>query len=206
MKSPDTDSLHFVALRISVEGHQNIIRNRHRQQRLISIGELAVELGPERCTTLMAPHAYSECDATICSKGIGKVKPIKVMEKAVKLSGLFSKLGNSWMASRNVVKELDAFTCALYGKNRLTSVDSACHAKTIDLYSSGIVPTTNINMGALPPCRKSLLEHIKSVNYQLGIKGPSAIVPTINIDMGTLPPCRKSLLQHVKSVNYQLVI
>ena len=68
-----------------------------------------------------------------------------------------------------MVKEMDAFTCALYGKNRLTSVDSVRHAKINDLCSSGIIPTKNVDMGSLPPCSESILQHIKRVNYQLGI-------------------------------------
>lgn len=51
------------------------------KQRLINIGELAVELGPELCTTLMALHAHSGCDATSCLKGIEKSNQSKLCKK-----------------------------------------------------------------------------------------------------------------------------
>ena len=52
----------------------------------------------------------------------------------------------------------------------MNDVDSVRHAKINDLCSGELVASTkNVDMGCLPRCRRSLLQHIQRVNYQVGI-------------------------------------
>ena len=84
---------------------------------MINITDLAKANSPDYCTSLMALHAYSGCDTTSAFKGIGKVKPIKILEKTLKYKTTLSRLGEEWHVTSDVVKELDSFTGALYGKS-----------------------------------------------------------------------------------------
>lgn len=103
-------------------------------------------------------------------KGIGKVKPIKVLHKTPKYSIPLSKLGDNWSVSNELINELDSLTCAMYGKGRMTSVNTVRQTKINDICSGdGVMPSKNVDMGTLPPCRKSLTQHIRRVNYQVGI-------------------------------------
>ena len=54
--------------------------------------ELAEGLTPEYCTALSALHAFTHCDTTSAFKGIGKVKPIKVMQKIPKFQPILAEL------------------------------------------------------------------------------------------------------------------
>ena len=80
-------------------------------------------LTQEYCTALTALHAFTHCDSTSAFKGIGKVKPIKVMQKNPRFQRVLAKLGEEWCVSEEVVSGLEAFTCAIYGRSRVTSVD-----------------------------------------------------------------------------------
>ena len=70
-----------------------------------------------------ALHACTDCNSTSAFKGIGKVKPIKVMQKNPRFQGVLAKLGEQWYVSEEVISGLEALTCAIYGRSRVTSVD-----------------------------------------------------------------------------------
>ena len=80
-------------------------------------------LAQEYCTALTALHTFTHCDSISAFKGIGKVKPIKVMQKNPRFQGVLAKLGEQWYVSEEVISGLEAFTCAIYGRSRVTSVD-----------------------------------------------------------------------------------
>ena len=172
VKSPDTD-VFFILLHharnltgITVLFDTGTGNNR----RLLNITELANANTPAYCTSLLVIHAYSGCDTTSAFKGLGKVKPIKVLQGNLKYSESLSTLGDSWDVSDELVQEFDAFTCALYGKPRMTSVDAVRHIKINDKCSeAGIVPSKNVDIGCLPPCKRSLVQHIRRTCYQVAI-------------------------------------
>ena len=56
-------------------------------------------------------------------KGIGKVKPLKVLQKNPRFQRVLARLGEEWTLADDVLAGLEAFTCAMYGRNRLTSVN-----------------------------------------------------------------------------------
>ena len=48
---------------------------------LIDISDLSKVYGQELCTALMSLHAITHCDTTSAFKGIGKIRPIKLLLK-----------------------------------------------------------------------------------------------------------------------------
>ena len=81
-----------------------------------------------------------------------------------------ARLGNDLEIGEDLLRELEEFTCAIYGNSRFTSVDELRLFKLKDKCEGK--PTTamcNMDMGSLPPCRKCLIQHVRRVNYQLSI-------------------------------------
>ena len=70
----------------------------------------------------------------------------------------------------DLLRELEEYTCAMYGNSRFTSVDELRLFKLKEKCEGK--PTTamrNMDMSTLPPCRKCLIQHVRRVNYQLSI-------------------------------------
>ena len=64
------------------------------KKRLINISEMAKSLTPMFCSALLSLHVFTGCDTTSAFKGIGKLKPLKVLEKNTEYKKIFSELGN----------------------------------------------------------------------------------------------------------------
>ncbi len=172
VKSPDTD-VFFILLHHAASIDTITIlfdTGSGNNQRLLNITELANTLSPTYCSTLMVLHAYSGCDTTSALKGIGKVKPMKVLTKHPHFTASLSTLGDNWTVNDDLMNTFDAFTCIVYGNTRIKSVDKIRYVKINDLCSAeGILPTKNIDLGSLPPSRKSLEQHLLRANYQVAI-------------------------------------
>ena len=63
----------------------------------------------------MCLHAFTGCDTTSSFRGIGKVKPVKLLEKENKYEDPLSKLGAEWTLDEDLICQLEDFTCTLYG-------------------------------------------------------------------------------------------
>ena len=68
-------------------------------------------------------HAYSGRDTTSAFKGRGKVKPIKSMQQNDKIVATLARLCGSWDVSEDLMKDLEEFTCSLYGRQQFKHVD-----------------------------------------------------------------------------------
>ena len=94
------------------------------------------------------------------------------MEKRQAFQNTLSKLGDSWEVPEDLFADLEAFTCAIYGKDRHKSVDEVrninIRAKCMSSTNT-FDPKRNVDISMLPPCQKSLQQHIRRVNYQVGI-------------------------------------
>ena len=110
------------------------------------------------CTALLGMHAFTKCDTTSAFKGIGKMKTIKFLRKMPRYLAAFASLGESWEMLEELIDITEEFTCTMYGKPRLKSVNEG----QIDY-------TPNVHMASLPPCRRCLIQHLKSVNYPIAI-------------------------------------
>ena len=132
--------------------------------------ELATAYGPSKCTALLCLHAYTGCDTCNAFKGIGKVKPMKIIEKKTELANSLSKLGDSWEIDNDLLKALETLTCSFYGSFRTTTLSSLrllLLSKRCDSESK-LDPKRSVDLSSLPPCFFTLKQHIKRCNLQIG--------------------------------------
>ena len=125
VKSPDSN-IFFILLHYACQLEKATVlfdTGSGNVQRLINITEIAKTFTPKHCTALLTLHAYSGWDSTSAFKGIGKVKPIKTLQLMPNFIPVFSSLGDTWEISDDLIKDLEKFTCAMYGRSRFTSVD-----------------------------------------------------------------------------------
>ena len=76
-------------------------------------------------TTLMSLHAFTHCDTTNAYKGVGNVRPIKLLQQTDTFQDALSKLGDIWEFPARLDEEVEQFTCAMYGRGQFKSVDAA---------------------------------------------------------------------------------
>ena len=64
---------------------------------------------------------------------------------------------------------IETFTCVIYGCNRETSVNAVRHIllKKMVGDEENLTELSKIDLSKLPPCRDSLIQHVKRVNYRL---------------------------------------
>ena len=68
-------------------------------------------------------HAFSHCDSTSADKGVGKIKPIKLLQKLPSSHHVLVSLGGEWTVSDAMDDELEPFMCTIYGKSRSHRLD-----------------------------------------------------------------------------------
>ena len=67
--------------------------------------------------------------------------------------------------------DLESFTCAIYGRaSKVFKVDDLRFIRINEVCAkeSRLVPSATLDM-TLPPCKRSFTQHIRRVNYQVGI-------------------------------------
>ena len=118
----------------------------------------------------MSLHAYTGCDTTSAFKGLGKVKPLKIMQQKPKFVSVLAGLGDTWNVPERLIDDLEAFTCAIYGRARFTSVDKLRHHMIKEKCGDDVLNANhNVDMATMPPCKRTLREHIKRCNFQVVI-------------------------------------
>ena len=146
VRSPDSD-IFFILLLV----HELIITvlfdtvNGNRSC-LINMTELAGDFTAEYANALAAVHVFTHCDTTCAFKGIGKVKPIKLMQKMPKFQPILAKISESWEISPSLVSGLKEFTCAVYGRKRLSRVDKLCYVLIKKSVAQRMGPSSFIKM------------------------------------------------------------
>ena len=86
------------------------------KKRLIDMTALTKEIPELHVEAMLAFHAYYGCGTTSEFKGIGYIKPLKILKKCAKFEQPMAMLGNCWDVSQELMEQVDAFTCALYGR------------------------------------------------------------------------------------------
>ena len=86
--------------------------------------ELASDFTSDYCMALTSLHAFTHCDTTSAFRGIGKIKPLKILQKNPKYLNLLSRLREDWPITDDLINDLEKFTCALYNKPHFKSVDN----------------------------------------------------------------------------------
>ena len=104
VRSPDSDIFfillhHASSLSCSIIFDTGTGNNKH----LINMTSLVENFTQEYCTALTALHAFTHCDSTSAFKGIGKVEPIKVMQKNPRFQKVLAKLGEEWCVLEEVI-------------------------------------------------------------------------------------------------------
>jgi len=172
VRTPDSD-IFFIMLHhshsISLTIFLDIGMGKHRQ--IINVTELAESLEPEYCTTLLGFYVFSGEDCTSAFKGKGKVGPLKKLQKNPKYHKAFRQLGDDWTVKSEVMTDVEAFTCLMYGQGRETSVD-VVRAKMLRKMvgeNENLTTKSKVDLTRLPPCRNSLVPHVGRVNYRLAI-------------------------------------
>lgn len=173
IRTPDSD-IFFICLNYAknfLSGiHVIIDTGSGNKRRLINVTDFASKMTQSLCSSLMSLHAFTRCDTTSAFKGIGKIRPIKLLQKNEKYEACFLELGESWVVSDDLFIAFEEFTCAMYGRPHEKSVNQLrtnllkekCGRTKLD-------PNLNFHMGGLPPCRDVLEQHVRRVNYQVAI-------------------------------------
>ena len=127
--------------------------------------------GTRQCSALLGLHSFTGCDTTSAFRGIGKVKPIKMLQKKQEFEEVFSTLGGSWEVEEFMLKKLEHFTCMIYRYQRFKSLnDLRLHLlKKKCVLNNQIDPNKTVDLASLPPCFNTLSEHVKRTNFQVSL-------------------------------------
>lgn len=172
VRTPDTDIFvillyHAHAIRLTI--YLDTGSGKHRQ--LLNLSELAESLGEDYCATLLGFHVFSGEDCTSAFKGKGKVGPLKKLEKNPKFHRAFSQLGDNWNVKPEVLKQLEQFTCLIYGESRESSVD-VVRAKLLRKMvgqDDKLTAKSKVDLARLPPCYDALKPHVQRVNHHVAL-------------------------------------
>ena len=114
------------------------------------------------CEALIPFHSLTGCDFTSAFYGKGKGLPFSKLEKD---PGAIAALRN--LCTNNVNKTAGfEFICRIYGFKHLNNIDEARYQSFIKIASDGKIAekVRKINCASLPPCQKTLEQHILLVN------------------------------------------
>ena len=76
---------------------------------------------------------------------------------------MFSQLGKHWNLTDRLFADLEKFTCKLYGSNSARGDVNELRYEII------CAKEGEVESHLLPPCRDSLLKHVRRANYQAGL-------------------------------------
>lgn len=172
VRTPDTDIFlillyHANSIRLTV--YLDIGSGKHR--RLVNISELAESLGKEYCASLLGLYVFTGEDCTSAFKGKGKVGPLKKLEKNPRLQKAFSELGDDWNVTPGILRELEKFTCIMYGQCRESSVDIVRVKMLKEMVGTDktLTSKSKIDLARLPPCHSALKPHVHRVNHRVAL-------------------------------------
>uniref|UniRef100_UPI00358F3B0A uncharacterized protein n=1 Tax=Myxine glutinosa TaxID=7769 RepID=UPI00358F3B0A len=172
VRTPDTDILLILlhhAHNIKLTVYLDTESGKHRQ--LVNVSELAESLGEDYCATLLGYYVFSGEDCTSAFKGKGKVGPLKKLEKNPRFHRAFGELGDNWDANPEVERQLEKFTCVMYGQSRESSVDIV-RAKLLRKMvgeDKTLTSKSKVDLARLPPCQSALKPHIQRVNHRVAL-------------------------------------
>ena len=170
VRTPDTDIFFILLLHAhDLEITIYVDIGTGKKRRLINISELASTLGKEWCTTLLGFYVFTGEDCTSAFKGKGKVTPLKKLLKTPKFHKSFSQLGDDWEVAENVCKDIEVFTCTMYGYSRETLINVVRRKilKKMVGEDNDLTNDSKVDLSRLPPCQDSLLPHIYRVNHRV---------------------------------------
>ena len=120
---------------------------------------IADALGRKVSISLPGLHAYTGCDTVSAFASKGKLTALKALKANEQYQNLFADLGATIDVSEELVRELEVFTCHLYGGKGITDVNEL-------RYAMFCAKKGELESYQLPPCRYCLFKHILRANYQ----------------------------------------
>ena len=93
-----------------------------------------------------------------------KKKDFDLINKRKEFIVLMHQLGENFNLEESIVKAIQKFVCALYGRENVKEVNEVCNR----LFCS-----KNLQSHQLPPVKGSLVKHLLRVNYQTRIWKPA---------------------------------
>ena len=134
------------------------------QRRLLDLSALSMAYGQEYCEAFSSLHAFRHCDTTSAFVHIGKVKPIKTLEKFPRFQQ--RELGQNWKLDECTMVDLEHFVCALHGRARYHYVSKLRYDMFMKKFQlESLDASKGADLRLLPPCREALKMHTKHVNY-----------------------------------------
>ena len=125
---------------------------------------IGYDLDPQRKVT-----ADKVLEGLSAFKGKGKVNPLKKLQKNPKYHNAFSKLGKSWLVPDVMQKEIEAFTCLMYGYSQIQSVDAVRAKMLRKMVGADEVLSlhSKVDLERLPPPEVCLIPHVQRCNYRV---------------------------------------
>lgn len=120
------------------------------------------KLGNEKRTALLGLHAFSGNDYVSGFFRKGKIAFWKAMIRKEEFINLFTELGSSFQMPENLLSGLEKFVCALYGDQKISSVNALRHKIFVRKFEK---EKKIVDLSLLPPCFENLKLHIKRANY-----------------------------------------
>ena len=112
-----------------------------------------------------------EKTAPVPSMGRGKVGPLKKSGEHPRFHKAFRQLGEEWNLKYHVLKQLEEFTCLMYGQNREISMDGlrAKLLRKIVVEDEKLASKSKIDQVRLPPCHSALKPHLQQLNHHVAL-------------------------------------
>ena len=173
VKSPDSD-VFFILLYYALT-YRNIAilfdTGTGNNKKLLNITDMAESFTQVHCSALLSLHAFTGYDRTSALKGQAKVKPLKILQTSPEYEEVLSQIGDSWDVAEEVFSKLESFTCAICGKSCIKDVNSLHYMKISEICSDRGQEALlkNMDMASLPPCKRTLQQHVLRANYQVAI-------------------------------------
>ena len=121
--SPDSDIFFIILTHIKcIESKVFFETGTGNNKKLINMTELASDFTSDYCMALTSLHAFTHCDTTSAFRGIGKIKPLKILQKNPKYQNLLSRLGEDWSVPGGLSNNQVKFVCDIYKKPRFINI------------------------------------------------------------------------------------
>ena len=129
--------------------------------------------------------------------------PLKKLEKSLRCHKVFLQFGEEWNLNSHVLKQLEKFTCQMYGQNRESSMDSlrTKNLRNIVGEDEKLTSKPKVDLARLPPCHPALKPHRQRVNHRVALykRADESILEKpnpyddgqgwIRTEVGVLEPC-----------------
>ena len=126
--------------------------------RYVPLHVIAEKLGSSEHKLLLALHTLTGCDSTSCFKGKGKHTALQILHNNNEKFHKLAELGDSFDVGDEVINACLEFVCRLYEpRSHITDINTLRYKQFCKQAKKNY---------CLPPCKNSLIQHIKRANYQ----------------------------------------